>query len=175
MLSFSVMLFMMILSFALSRWAIYSEHEDKSTLLKYVGTVFKESIGEFGESDVDDPYFYIRVTMLQIIMLNLLIAILSHTFDKVQSNNSAFDSKEKVELMIEEETLLTNNRKRGDKRYLHMVTKRDLDEANDEDQWEGKIKVLKDQIKSKFEKLEGSMKKQNEKFEKLEKNVVGKI
>ena len=64
MLSFSVMLFMMILSFALSRWAVYSENEDKSTLVKYVGTIFKEAVGEFGESDEHDPFFYVRVTML---------------------------------------------------------------------------------------------------------------
>ena len=60
--------------------------------------------------------------------------------------------------------MLTHKRKSCKKRYLHIVSYKDLDEENDDDddEIEGKIKVLKSQLKSRIDKLENSMKKQNE-------------
>ena len=63
MRGFIIMLLLMMGSFTLCRWAVPSALEDKSTFVKYFGTIFKEALGEFGESDVDDVYFYVRVTI----------------------------------------------------------------------------------------------------------------
>ena len=61
-----------------------------------IGINFKEAVGEFDENNVNNGWFYVRVFILQITMMNLLIAILSDTFDKVQTNRRAFDRIERL-------------------------------------------------------------------------------
>ena len=61
-----------------------------------IGINFKEAVGEFDENNVNNGWFYVRVFILQITMMNLLIAILSDTFDKVQSSRRAYDRIERL-------------------------------------------------------------------------------
>ena len=52
-----------------------------------------------------------------------------------------------LQLIQDEEMLRINSRDDGERQYLHFVTESNFEESIEEDLWEGKIKVLRDQMK----------------------------
>ena len=71
--------------------------------------------------------------------MNLLIAILSDTFDRVQSSSKGYDYVEKINLIIEEEYFFKSSSSTAwedqkiDRKYLHIVTYSALDEIEGSD------------------------------------------
>ena len=124
-------------------------------------------------------FFLILTLMVNIVVLNLLIAIISNTFDRVQSNQKAVDCKELAQMMLEVEQMMIWRRGYGTFEYLCILNYDQMDA--EEDEWEGKMRT----IFEKFDKLDKNsnevkaMTKQlQEKLENLEKNnkvVVEKV
>lgn len=85
----------------------------------------------FGEFDMDgfdeDAYgerwilFIAATILLQLVMLNLVIAIMSDTFARVMSEIEISDGIELNNLIIESEKLKFRNRKKKSKHILHWV------------------------------------------------------
>ena len=82
------------------------------------------SLGDFSTDDFDfkDWFLFIFATvLLQIVMLNLLIAILSDTYDKVMDASEETDSMALNDLILEAEYLRFSQRELNNKSYLHWV------------------------------------------------------
>ena len=89
-----------------------------------------------------DWIFFILATLINpIIMLNLLIALMSDTYEKVQSTNIIADRKELLTMILEIENLAFWNRKRNDRSYLQICD--DLLQEGEREKWVGKLKSLK--------------------------------
>ena len=78
--------------------------------------------------------FMIACLFQLIIMLNLLIAIISDIFDKVQENKTASDCKERCALMLEvEENFRTNLKDKSDVKYIHICRYQSIDDSEGND------------------------------------------
>ena len=94
-------------------------------------------------------------------MLNLLIAILSDSFDKFQIEALEFDYREKMDVITEIESVFLLFRSKVQKGFLQLC---DYDlGANDEEPWGGKIKEIELKIERVSKEVEG-------KYKKLERN-----
>lgn len=95
------------------------------------GSILYEYLLIFGEFDMDgfetDTYgerwmlFFMATVLLQLVMLNLLIAIMSDTYAKVMSEIEISNGLELNNLIIEAESLKFFNRKNVSKNVLHWV------------------------------------------------------
>ena len=91
--------------------------------------------------------------LIPLIFFNLLISIISNTFDKVYSEKVASDYKEKAHLVLEIEKMFKCNRHKEKMQYLSAIVKRvdGLAEAAG-DEWEGRFSVItKDLLMMKFQ------------------------
>lgn len=105
----------------------YNNHERRPI----TESLLYEYLLVFGEFDMegfdDDKYgerwilWIMATTLLQLIMLNLLIAIMSDTFAKVMSEIEISDGMELNNLIIEAEKLTFKNRNKVAKHVLHWV------------------------------------------------------
>jgi len=100
----------------------------------------------FGDFDTDGYgsglwiVFVLSTTFIPLIMLNLLIAIMSDTFERVVSDLAHNDAVELNGLILEYEGLMFWKRNNGQPQYLHWAMYADEDEAGNE--WEGKVKAI---------------------------------
>ena len=62
-------------------------------------------------------YFFVFTLLIPLVFFNLLIAIISDTFDRVYANKVASDYREKASLILEVESILLW-RRRGKKMQL---------------------------------------------------------
>lgn len=135
-----------MVSFVLANWVFAKEHDDvKLSFYREFQIVFNEAVGEYEDEHKFEVQFIPKMMFITVLMFNLLIAIISDTYDRVQSNSIAYDSIEKINLILEKEYIMAAiTKEKGEREYLHMVTTQNLDESADENMWEGKIKILKD-------------------------------
>ena len=94
--------------------------------------------------------FIVATIFLPLMLLNLLIAIISDTFDRVYSNRIASDYKELANLILEQENLMFWNRKERGLKYLHVIKYKGID-AFEGDEWEGRMSMLKKDLTKYFE------------------------
>ena len=75
-------------------------------------------MGDFGDFDIKENLnfiiFMFACLFQLVVMLNLLIAVISDTFDKVQENKDSSDCIERCQLMLEIEELFLLNIDRTD-------------------------------------------------------------
>lgn len=102
-------------------------------------------------------YFFIFTILIPLVFFNLLIAIVSDTFDRVWQNKGASDYKELASLILEVENLLLWNRKVKDKGFLHVVRYKSA-EFLTEDSWDGKINALKKDVIKKIDEMDAKAK-----------------
>ena len=89
--------------------------------------------------------FFICATFIsQVTMLNMLIAIMGDTFEKVIENRTVNAIKSKLELMDElAATMNLKDAKQEEKTFIHIIQPDDaFDEDEERDEWEGKIKRM---------------------------------
>ena len=89
--------------------------------------------------------FIITVVLQSIIMLNLLIAIISDTFDRVHQKRIATDCQIRCKLIYDTEDLSFYNRDKGQKKFLHLCRYKSS-EQEIEDETIGFIRALKNLI-----------------------------
>jgi len=67
--------------------------------------------------------FFIFTTFLNIVAFNLLIAVISATYDRVDTSKDSFLCKNKAELLLELSSFYTTVDKEGkDLQYLYLFT-----------------------------------------------------
>ena len=99
----------------------------------------------YGDFSVDDynttmwALFTVASVMMPLVMLNLLIAIMSDTYERVSNSMVEADGRELNSLIIEQEQILMWNRHVGQREYLQWVVYADNSSRN---KWEGKVKAL---------------------------------
>lgn len=130
--------------------------------------VYLQSLGELGSDGYDDHplgiyfwgYFFFSTVFLQITLLNLIIAIMGDTFDKVMEIRQEAKLKEICAFIAEyfymfpENEVLENS--------LMLVAAIDQGESAVTSSWEGKIGNLKKAFKGQMSQLETRVIKMNE-------------
>mmetsp|Transcript_13512 Transcript_13512/g.2130 ORF Transcript_13512/g.2130 Transcript_13512/m.2130 type:complete len:90 (+) Transcript_13512:215-484(+) len=79
--------------------------------------------------------------LLLVVMLNLLISIISESFDKISFERMESDSKLRLELIKEVENCIFWNRNKEDLRYITSYTNYAGEDVG-EDEWESRIRLL---------------------------------
>lgn len=100
-------------------------------------------------------YVYSTI-FLNIIVLNLLISIISDTYDKVTMSQQATDYKQKVGLLLEIERMMFwrrskdihgNLKTKSNPMFLHVLSYVDGSNAGSGgDAWEGKIRLIRKSV-----------------------------
>ena len=62
-------------------------------------------------------------------MLNMIIAIMSDTFERVSNSMESTDGRELNSLILEQENLMFWETKRGESKYLHWVKNINVDNS----------------------------------------------
>lgn len=126
--------------------------------------------------------FYVLITLFNfIIMLNLLISILSDTYNRVNENQTIADALELASMIYEVEMMMFWRRKMNEKQYLHICRSEISEEIGLERIVVNKFKNMNEKynlyekiIHENIVKLEGlneNMKGKNNEF----RNIVGEI
>lgn len=107
----------------------------KDTNFNYAKMSWEISLGGFDTSDFDRymyAAFFFHTIINPIILLNLLISIMSYSFEKVNSNLVVADGKELAMMILEGELIYFWNRNNTDKVYFHVCIKKNLITSQDE-------------------------------------------
>ena len=123
-------------------------------------------------SNVFSILFLVATILNPLVMLNLLIAIMSDTYDRVQESVEVADGKELAEMVLEVEIFMFWNRKKQVYKYLQMCEEEDYDEGGDH--WLGKVRELKRMMRKQSERqrlTNMKIEEVNTKVEELKKEV----
>ena len=124
----------------------FFENEASAPFLQSFRDIYLLTLGEFDLNDLGTAQwvlFFVATFLLQIMMFNLLIAILSDTFAKVMEEIDESDQIEKNNLIIDADTILFRNRDngQGNLQYLYYVEYKQSDSS----QSDPFLDILKDQ------------------------------
>lgn len=90
-----------------------------------------------------DWIFYVVFTILvNITCMNLLIAILSNTYDNVQTSLDATNCKTKAEILHEISGIYFWKRSENELYYLHLVNYTNEKIKGGVDEWVGRVRVI---------------------------------
>jgi len=126
--------------------------------ITFTSTLKQEFIDIYAGFEPDDyltaawVIFIFKAILIPIVMLNMLIAIMQDTFDRVMMTSKAADYKEKAGLILDIEQMLFWNENKGERSYLHVVRYASPD--NSGNIWQGKVKEIKDMVGQVQEQLE---------------------
>ncbi|CAG9313823.1 unnamed protein product [Blepharisma stoltei] len=108
----------------------------------------------FGQLNADDENVMVWCVISfafflnPLVLMNLLIAIMGDTFDRVQYSMTIANYKEIISLVLEMEAGLLWRRGNNQKFYIQQCLERDGRTTSDTLLWEGKIKNIQREIKS---------------------------
>ena len=183
--TFTVILLIMIIAFTGSMYILYQD-KDFDGFSTFGDTLYNVYRFIYGETltieDMKQSKSLITLSVLkslfmffvQIVLLNLLIAIMGDIFDEVQARSSAEACYGRAKLVMQYESLFTewykNRNPQFYPRYL-FVLKRDEADGSGDTAWAGRIKEIKQAIrkdlKGDFEKIENKMDKIENMLQKL--------
>lgn len=111
--------------------------------------VYNLSLGEFDTDNFnpnDQVYlkimWFINTLITLVVFLNLLIAIMGDTFDRVQETAESNMLKELASIMIENDAIISREKVFKDSKYIIVVSELKADQR--EISWEGRLKRLRD-------------------------------
>jgi hypothetical protein len=125
---------------------------------------FTMMIGEFyldDDSALSDDWFsrclfFVYITVALIVMMNLLIAIISDTFERVIERQEAQFMKERASLLRDTETVLGGvlsvRTQPAQHRYLHVLVPEQEGPAGGSNAWSGRLRQMKDHMDRHMEK-----------------------
>lgn len=120
---------------------------------KFFGEFYQTILGENPEggeiSGLEWGLYVIFTILINITTMNLLIAILSNTYDNVMASLYSSLFKTKVEILNELQDLMFWNRGKNELQYLHFVyyAFEDLNPNNKNgDEWEGRVRAMMTKI-----------------------------
>jgi len=105
--------------------------------------VYLVAYGDFQTDDYNAAewaLFILATCAMPLIMLNLLIAIMSDTYERVTNNMEEADGKELNSLILEQERQMFWNRNVDEKTHIHWAVTIDNSAAS---KWAGKVQALK--------------------------------
>ncbi|OMJ67622.1 hypothetical protein SteCoe_35171 [Stentor coeruleus] len=131
----------------------------------------------YNEFNFEFVNFMLASSINVIMMLNLLISILSDSFDKFQIEAQEIDYKEKLSLIIELESLYTIFRKTTRKGYVQLCDYDSQDENKEkwsEDIKEIDIKIdkLSENLEKRLNEIDDRQEYGNKAYEKIEKKIL---
>jgi hypothetical protein len=181
---FVLILLVVILAFS-SSFFLLSTFEDPS---ESVFGTFTVMLGEFYLDDgkFQDGgsrfFFFVFVALVMIIMLNLLIAIISDTFERVVERQEAQFWKQLASLLQEIEHLsprwVLAAAPPAECAWLHVLERVETDGSSGQESWSGRVRQLKhhvDQSEKKLQQQIGEVKEQVEQQVDEVKQQVGKV
>ena len=112
--------------------------------------------------------FVFATLFSQIIVLNMLIAIMGDTFDKVFENKHVAILKLKVSVMSDFAFLIND---KGDANKFLFVVSPTVKEVDEEEDWEGKIKAIKKIIVTNLRDQKEILIRNSDKLSRVEKNI----
>jgi membrane-associated HD superfamily phosphohydrolase len=109
---------------------------------------YNQALGNFDTESYEntDKYYlyliwFLNTMVTLILFLNLLIAIMGDTFDRVQETTENNMLKELANIMVENEQLLDRKKVFGDAKYIIIIQSERAEESNVS--WEGRLQHLK--------------------------------
>lgn len=135
---------------------------------------FRTGFGDFNTDDFGTPdevliwiIFFINTIIIVIILLNLVIAIMGNTFERVQETQESTKLREFANIIRDNEFLISRKRLFGDIKYIIVVSpNKSADEQ--EGDWQGKLQELK-------KKLKLQISKNQDKFTDFQKRLSGML
>ncbi|CAG9332811.1 unnamed protein product [Blepharisma stoltei] len=116
-------------------------------MLDYLSSSYLLVFGNFEGEDyniIEWTCLTMALIIQPVIMLNLLIAIISDTYDRIQSDCVAADAKELIDLIIEVEGLMFTRREVKAKHYFQVC--KEHEKETEDGGWEGQIRMLQASI-----------------------------
>lgn len=154
MKGFIIIITMIILGFSL---IFYEFERDEGNYQSYLLSTYGLLYGNYDTDNLDLSATLVLVFilfLLSVVLLNLLIAIMGDSYDKVQERRILTDSKERIEMILESTLLVRFFLKGREEREGYLIFCEPVDSGDDDgdqlmtsDEWEGKINVLKKMIK----------------------------
>ena len=134
---------------------------------------YNQALGNFDTSAYEDTdkyllyaIWFMNTIITLIIFLNLLVAIMGDTFDRVQETTENNMLKELASIMVENEMLINRSRVFGDAKYIIVIQEEKAEESVIS--WEGRLQHLK-------KYMDRSVVEQNKLLKALELNISDKI
>ncbi|OMJ90474.1 hypothetical protein SteCoe_7177 [Stentor coeruleus] len=100
----------------------------------YLSVSWELNLGTFSSSDYTTLMylaFILHAVLNPIIMLNLLISVMSNTFERVNSQVEVADNKELAKMILEAELVYAWNRDNVEKEYFFMIKGVEIEEIQD--------------------------------------------
>lgn len=133
-----------------SSLAFQYEHKHSANIPKYIGFFYQLILGEnpSGMLLLEWMIYVLFTILVNIIAMNLLIAILSNTYDKVMSTLDAIHFKTKVDILNEVQDYMFWNRNKNSLNHLYFVyyVFEDLNPNQKQDEWEGRVRIMFNQL-----------------------------
>ena len=173
MKEFLAVLLMIILIFTLLDMIVHSQSEGHKGFWFEYGNLYRTVMGENLETNSTfyEWLVYFFFTMLvNIIALNLLIAIITNTFDKVQATSDAQDCMIRAGILEEIGALLFKNRNKTELSYIHIAlnANESIEGQDESDGWGGRNK----QIIKRQEQVSQDVLKTDAKVTRVEDNLL---
>ena len=151
-------------------FSIRATQADLQNYSNFLGYAFLASIGEYNSytesSDNFDALSFIIFIMISIvntiIMMNLLISIISDTYDKVQLRIGVANLIELIKMTVEVESILYWNKNKKERVYVQRVLKKNGIGGNKNEAWEGRIKEIKNEMENIGRNMQENIQKVNE-------------
>jgi hypothetical protein len=134
---------------------------------------YRQALGDFDTEAFDEPdqyylYFiwFLNTMITLIVFLNMLVAVMGDTFDRVQETSENNMLKELANIMVENEMLINRKRLFGDAKYIIVIQEEQAEESSVT--WEGKLNTLK-------KYMEKNVDDQNRLLKSLQESIKEKI
>ena len=143
-----------------------------SSFLEILKTSYDVLLGEFEGAEYDNlqwVVFMLGSLLNLVIMLNLLISIISDSFDRINFEKKESDTRIRLKLIIEVENCLFWRRNKAEMAYLYFVHEYGGEEPGEEE-WESRVRKLHNDtevVKHKVEENSREIKEVSEKVGKI--------
>lgn len=128
-----------------------ADSEELVFLDVFIASFTFSALGDNGSwAETDDRMsllFYVCFAVINVIvLLNLLVSVISETYDRVQENQTASDAQEKCILMLEVEEFIVWRRHLTNFKFVHFSSAKSGEVVDSNAVWEGKIRAVKNQV-----------------------------
>ena len=119
-----------------------------------MGAVETDSFDEHDFTAMCYILYIAAMIISNVTFLNMLVAIMGDTFDRVIDQRPTFSLKNRIMILASYHSLIPKSNKVTDQDvFIHVITPNDEDaETTNEDAWRGKLFYLQNLIKSKFQR-----------------------
>ena len=179
---FLLIFIMSTFAFCIAFYAASSNEEDFIDMVKHS---YNLTYGEYDNENYNNLelfIFFVASLFNALLLLNLLIAIMGDTYDRVRNALDVADRREMADIIVEADSIMFWGRRKGSFKYLQQCNVAES-RSKDIDEWEGKTRTILrslnsldrrskineiklDEIKEDFERSKGSKKgsSENEEF-----------